>query len=188
MITTETATRLTYDLPMRRLYLVRFGFALLWAVVLVSSSPSVGPVLTTVLVVYPLFDAAAVLWQVRSHRGAQSSHLAERINIAVSILVAVAVGWASTVSLSSALVVWGLWAVGSGIPQLLTAMRNRRSGGQVFQMVSGGLSVVAGAGFVVQGLNGADTITGIGGYAALGGIFFLISAVLMGNRPSATTW
>lgn len=70
-----------------------------------------------------------------------------------------------------------MWAIGAGIPQLIAAIRNRRSGGQVPQMLSGGISVFAGSGFLLQGLQGAGTIAGVAGYAILGAIFFLVSAI-----------
>lgn len=162
---------------LRRLYFVRFAFAVVWAGLLLAVSSEEGPLLTALLVIYPLFDAGAVLWQLRAGGGARRSTAAERANVAVSVAVAAALGVASTVSIGAALAVWGLWAVGSGVPQLVAARRNRREGGQVPQMLSGGISVLAGASFLAQGLGGAENIAGAGGYATLGGIFFLISAL-----------
>jgi hypothetical protein len=46
---------------LRRLYLVRFGFALVWAVVLVATASSIGPVTAALLVIYPVFDVAAAV-------------------------------------------------------------------------------------------------------------------------------
>lgn len=162
---------------LRRLYFIRFAFAVLWAGLLLSVSATAGPLLTTLLIVYPLFDAGAVLWQLRAGSDPRRAKVTEWINVVVSVIVAVALGVASTVSIATALAVWGAWAIGSGIPQLITAIRNRRSGGQVAQMLSGGISVLAGGAFLTQGLRGADDIAGAGGYAILGGIFFLISAI-----------
>lgn len=181
MTTTETTTSPTSSLvfgkALRRLYFIRFAFAVVWAGILLATSSTVGPLLTVLLIVYPLFDAGAVLWQLRAESESQRSKLAEWINVVVSILVAIALGVASTVSIAAALTVWGVWAIGSGIPQLITALRNRRAGGQVPQMLSGGISVLAGGGFFTQGLQGAGDIAGVGGYATLGAVFFLISAI-----------
>jgi hypothetical protein len=44
-------------------------------------------------------------------------------------------------------------------------------------IISGGISVLAGAAFAAQGLQGGGTVSGVGGYAVLGGIFFLIAAI-----------
>ncbi|WP_072804512.1 hypothetical protein [Rhodococcoides yunnanense] len=179
MTTLETTSTPTAETALRTLYFVRSAFAIVWAAALLLTASTAGPLLTVVLVVYPLFDAAAVFWQLRSRGDAR---VPELVNIVVSVAVAVALGWASTVSMSAALVVWGLWAIGAGIPQLITAVRRRSAGGQVAQMFSGGISVVAGAAFLAQGLGGADSITGVGGYAVLGAVFFLISAFRLRTR------
>jgi len=177
MTTPTTTSSSTFGAALRRLYFIRFAFAVVWAGLLVLTSAAAGPLLTILLVVYPLFDAAAVLWQLRAERRSPRPKATEWINVVVSVLVAIALGVASTVSIAAALAVWGAWAIGSGIPQLITAIRNRRSGGQVPQMLSGGISVLAGGAFLAQGLQGAGDIVGVGGYATLGAVFFLVSAI-----------
>lgn len=172
---------------LRRLYVVRFVFALVWAILLWTTATTAGPLLTTLLVVYPLFDAAAVLWQLRTDNSHEAT-LSQRINVVVSVMVAIALGWASTVSIAAALTVWGVWAIAAGIPQLLTAIRQRRTGGQVPQMLSGGISVLAGTAFLTQGLRGVDDIGMVGNYATVGGVFFLISALRLSQllrKPAA---
>lgn len=177
MSISEMTASSTFSQALRRLYVIRFAFAIVWAGLLFATSTMAGPLLTALLVIYPLFDAGAVLRQLRVERDAQRSKVTEWINVVVSVIVAIALGIASTVSIAAALAVWGAWAIGSGIPQLITAIRNRRSGGQVAQMLSGGISVPAGGAFLAQGLQGAGNIAGVGGYAILGGVFFLISAI-----------
>lgn len=184
-MSTTTASSLTPASPvtvaprsaLRNLYFTRFGFTVIWAALLFVTAGVVSPLLTVLLIVYPLFDAAAVLWQIRAQRSIRRAKVSEWINIVVSILVAIALGWASTISSAAALIVWGVWAIGAGIPQLITAIRNRRSGGQVPQMLSGGISVFAGGAFLAQGLQGSEMLLGVAGYALLGAVFFLISAI-----------
>jgi len=175
--TSTSASTSTFGASLRRLYFIRFAFAVIWAGLVFATVTTAGPVLTVLLVVYPLFDAGAVLWQLRANPDSQRSKAAEWVNIVVSVVVAIALGVASTISIAAALAVWGAWAAGAGIPQLIAAIRNRRSGGQVPQMLSGGISVFAGSGFLFQGLQGADNIAGVAGYATLGAIFFLVSAI-----------
>jgi uncharacterized membrane protein HdeD (DUF308 family) len=177
MTTSDSRSTSPSSTALRRLYGIRAAFALVWAVLLLAAATPAGPPLTVLLVVYPLVDAAAVLWQLRSAHRSPGPRVAETVNVVVGVVVAVALGWASTVSIAAALGVWGAWAVGSGVPQLVTAARQRRSGGQVPQMLSGGLSVLAGTAFLAQAFQGADSIVGVGGYAALGGVFFLASAI-----------
>lgn len=175
--TSASASTSTFGASLRRLYFIRFAFAVIWAGLVFATATTAGPVLTVLLVVYPLFDAGAVLWQLRANPDSQRSKAAEWVNSVVSVIVAIALGVASTISIAAALVAWGAWAIGAGIPQLIAAIRNRRSGGQVPQMLSGGISVFAGSGFLFQGLQGADNIAGVAGYATLGAIFFLVSAI-----------
>lgn len=175
--TPTSASTSTFGTSLRRLYFIRFAFAIVWAGVVFATATTTGPLLTALLVVYPLFDAGAVLWQLRADPDSQRSKTAEWINVVVSVIVAIALGVASTISIAAALAVWGAWAIGAGIPQLIAAIRNRRSGGQVPQMLSGGISVFAGSGFLIQGLQGAGNIAGTAGYATLGAIFFVVSAI-----------
>lgn len=175
--TSASTSTSTFSAALRRLYFIRFAFAIVWAGLVFATSTMAGPLLTFLLIVYPLFDAAAVLWQLRTNPDSQRSKFAEWINVVVSVLVAVALGVASTISIAAALAVWGAWAIGAGIPQLIAAIRNHRSGGQVPQILSGGISVFAGSGFLFQGLQGGGNIAGVAGYAILGAIFFLVSAI-----------
>lgn len=172
----------TYARSLRTLYVIRFVFAGLWVgVVFATVAPQTAPsaLLTILLVIYPLFDAAAVLWQLRADPERGRPKTAEWFNVVVSVVIAVALGIASTSSVSAALAVWGVWAIIAGIPQLVAAIRNRRSGGQIAQMLSGGISVLAGAGFLLQGVQGNGMISGAAGYASLGAVFFLISAIIL---------
>jgi len=165
-----------FSASLRTLYFIRFAFAIVWAVVLFAAGGSGGVLLTVLLVVYPLVDAAAVLWQVRAEGASQASRIPEWINIVVSLIAAVALGLIATVSVAGVLLVWGLWAVVSGAVQLITALLRRSLGGQIPQIVSGAVSVLAGIGFAA-GSATATSPTAIGGYAAFGGILFLISAI-----------
>ncbi|MCW2817259.1 MAG: hypothetical protein JWR42_46, partial [Marmoricola sp.] len=50
-------------------------------------------------------------------------------------------------------------------------------GGQWPMILSGGISVLAGGAFIVQSGTPAASLTSLAGYATLGGIFFLVSAL-----------
>lgn len=175
-VTTATSAP-PFNSTLRRVYVARFAFAVIWALLLIPNGKHTGAALTVLLVVYPLADAAAVLAQLRSAQRTQGPRTTEWVNVAVSIAVAIALGWASASSLGIALAVWGVWAAVAGITQLVTAIAHRGLGGQVPQIVSGAISVVAGAAFLAQAAKSPASISGIGGYAILGGVFFLISAL-----------
>lgn len=169
----------SFGASLRTLYFIRFAFAIVWAAVLLIGGGSGGALLTVLLVVYPLVDAAAVLWQLRSEGSSQASRVPEGINVVVSIVAAIALGWVSTVSISGVLLVWGIWAVTSGAVQLIAALLRRGLGGQVPLIVSGAVSMLAGISFAAGSAQAASTV-GIGGYAVLGGVLFLIAAIRLG--------
>src|SRR5690242_2730572 len=84
-------TTATIAPALRRLYLVRFAFALVWAVLLLLTASSITPVSAVLLVLYPVVDVAAAVVDGRSSRDARLS-----VNIAVSALAAVGLAVAVT--------------------------------------------------------------------------------------------
>jgi uncharacterized membrane protein HdeD (DUF308 family) len=170
--------------PLRTLYLTRSGFAIAWALLLVTTP---GPLTAALLVVYPLFDlAAAVVDRRSSHPTATPSTLLV-VNMVLSLLAAIGLLLAVGTGTSAVLIVWGLWAITAGAVQLVVGLRRRALGGQWAMIASGGISVLAGAGFIAQS-GGSSSLAGLAGYAVLGGIFFLVSALrLRRARRSATS-
>ncbi|MFE0419951.1 DUF308 domain-containing protein [Streptomyces tendae] len=165
---------------LRRLYFVRFGFAIVWALVMFTMAKEITPVAGVLLVLYPLFDVGAAVVDANASRETRSPVLLY-INMAVSLVAAVSVGIAATSGIPAVLRVWGAWAIVSGLVQLIVAVPRRKMGGQWPMILSGGISVLAGASFVASA--GADdpSLASAVGYAIPGGIFFLISALRLGR-------
>lgn len=181
MLMTTTGTQPATS-PLRTLYLTRFAFAIVWAVLLLVSSTTLdaattlGPLTAVLLVVYPLLDlAAAVIDRGSSHPTGSPSALLV-VNMVLSLLAAIGLLLAIRSGASSVLVVWGLWAITAGAVQLVVGLRRRALGGQWAMIASGGISVLAGASFIAQSRE-AGSVTTLAGYAVLGGIFFLVSAL-----------
>ncbi|MFB2598778.1 hypothetical protein ACEXQE_13370 [Herbiconiux sp. P17] len=185
MTTVDSPTATPLARTLRRLYFTRFGFAVVWALLLALVAPGVAPLLTVLLVLYPLVDAASVFTELRASGSSPRSRVSETVNIVVSVLAAVALGWVSFVSPAAVLAVWGVWAVLAGATQLLTGLSRRRLGGQWPLMFSGGLSVLVGFAFLAQGLGGATSVTSVAGYATLGGVLFLVSAIRLTRAARA---
>lgn len=182
--TTTPAPSSTPDAVMsalRRLYLVRFGFALIWAAVLFLTASSIGRVSATLLVIYPLFDVGAAVVDARSSRTSRSA-LGLYVNIAISGLAAVGLIFAVASGIPGVLRVWGAWAVTAGLVQLIVALRRRELGGQWAMIASGGISALAGISFLRQAAAPAPSLSSLAGYALLGGIFFLVSALRLGRN------
>jgi hypothetical protein len=174
--TTTAPAEATVATGLRRLYFVRFGFALVWAVALFATASSIGPVSATLLVLYPLFDVAVVTLDAASSR-AGGSALGLYVNIASSSIVVVGLVVAVNSGIPAVLRVWGIWAVVAGLAQLVVALRRRMLGGQWAMIVSGAISTVAGISFFVQAAGPHPSLRNLAGYALLGGIFFLVSAL-----------
>ena len=182
-----TAAAPTVDLPtplapvLQRVYVARAVFAVAWAVLLLvtasslDSIASISAVTVVLLVLYPLVDLAATIVDLRSGRASRPAALA--VNAALSLLAALGLAFAVGSDLAAVLRVWGAWAVTAGIVQLVVAVRRRALGGQWAQVLSGGISVLAGGSFLAQAGSDSASLGSLAGYATLGGIFFLVSAV-----------
>jgi uncharacterized membrane protein HdeD (DUF308 family) len=162
---------------LRRLYLVRFGFALLWAVALFVTASELTAVSVALLVLYPLFDVAAAVVDGRSSGWTALQYA----NIGISALAAVGLAVAAGSGSAPVVRVWGAWAIAAGLVQFVVGLRRRRLGGQWAMIVSGTLSVLAGVYFVL-GAGGDVTLRNLANYAVLGGIFFLVAALRLGGR------
>jgi len=170
--------------PLRRLYFVRFGFALLWAAALFLTASSIGPVSATLLVLYPLVDVAAAVVDARSSQASRSVP-GLYVNIVISGIAAVGLVFAITSGIPAVLRAWGAWAVVAGLVQLVVALPRRRDlGGQWAMIASGAISTLAGGSFLLQAAAPHATLGNLAGYALLGGIFFLVSALRLAGRST----
>ncbi|MFE1879991.1 hypothetical protein [Streptomyces diastatochromogenes] len=176
MASTASAELIGATPALRRLYVIRFVFAAAWAALLLVSGSELTLGTKLLLFLYPAFDVAAAVVDARSARAAGPVK-GLYANMAASALAAVGVGVASTSGVADVLRVWGAWAVVSGLIQLLVGVARRPMGGQWAMILSGGISVLAGATFIRSATQDDPSLTTLAGYATLGGIFFLVSAI-----------
>ena len=179
-MTTIDHGRTSIATALRKLYFARFGFAIVWAVLFGITATTLNPASIALLVLYPVVDLITAVIDFRASR-AEKPAPALYVNMALSLLAAIGLAVAVTSGTSAALVVWGVWAITAGAVQLIVALTRRALGGQWPMILSGGLSVLAGTAFTLQGILPDGNIVGLAGYAALGGIFFLISALRLGR-------
>ncbi|MEV0790027.1 hypothetical protein [Kribbella sp. NPDC050459] len=168
---------------LRTLYFVRFGFAVVWAVLMMGIGKTINPGTVVLLLIYPLFDVAAAVVDFRTS-GATRPKAPLYANMALSLLTAVGLGVASASGIPAVLRVWGAWAITAGVVQLIVAILRYRLGGQWAMILSGGISVLAGGSFVVMAGGPKASLASVAGYAILGGVFFLISAVRLHRLTS----
>ncbi|GAA4995527.1 hypothetical protein [Actinopolymorpha pittospori] len=184
-MTTVTAPGIsTTASTLRRLYFVRFVFAIVWALAMFSTATHLGPLAVALLVIYPLFDVAAAAIDARASRATGSPTLLY-VNVVVSLLAAAGLAVAGTSGIPAVLRVWGAWAVVAGLVQLIVGVKRRKMGGQWPMIISGGISVLAGGSFIASAAADNPVLTNAIGYAIPGGIFFLISAIRLGRAAKA---
>jgi uncharacterized membrane protein HdeD (DUF308 family) len=157
---------------LRRIYSVRAGLALAWAFALVLAGGELRGATTALLIAYPAIDVAASLLDARdTHTRVQW------LNASIGVAALAGLAVATAHDAAAVLRVFGAWALVSGAVQLGVALARRRTTpGQLPMILSGGISVVAGAAFVAMA--GADDpkLTNLAGYATLGAVFYLVSA------------
>ncbi|RCV50302.1 hypothetical protein [Marinitenerispora sediminis] len=161
---------------LRNLYLIRFGFQVGWAIAVALTASALTPLVVALLVLYPVFDLVCAVIDFRS-AGATRPKAALYLNMALSALAAIALALFAATGSAAVLSIWGLWAVTAGAVQLAVALRRYRLGGQWPMILSGGISVFAGTGFFLQAGGPQASLVGVAGYATLGAVFFLASAI-----------
>lgn len=163
---------------LKQYYFIRAAFSGAWVAAAFAVAPSSAAIAGALLVLYPAWDAAANFVDgLRS--GGLAQNRTQALNVLVSLATAVAVLIALQMSMNRVLGVFGAWAILSGLLQLGTAIRRWRSFGAQWAMVlSGGQSALAGGFFIFQATTPmSPTIANVAGYAAVGAIYFLVSAV-----------
>ncbi|WP_406094565.1 hypothetical protein [Streptomyces sp. NBC_01013] len=171
----------TVPAALRKLYFLRFAFAAVWAALLFATADELSAFAVTLLVVYPLFDVACAIVDIRSARANGQPLRALYVNIALSALTGIGLAAAATSGIPAVLRVWGAWAVTAGIVQLVVGAARRQLGGQWAMIASGAISTLAGASFLAAAGKAGASLDNLAGYAFLGGVFFLVSALRLGR-------
>jgi uncharacterized membrane protein HdeD (DUF308 family) len=159
-------------------YFVRFAVSAVWVALAFTVAKTMPPLAAIMLVAYPAWDALANFVDAR-RTGGMSRNKSQLLNFVVSVLATLAVAIALTSSMNAVLAVYGVWAVLSGLFQLITAVRRwKTSGAQWAMILSGAQSALAGIFFVTMA-GGVEniSITNVAPYAAFGAFYFLLSAV-----------
>jgi uncharacterized membrane protein HdeD (DUF308 family) len=133
------------------------------------------------LVLYPVIDAVASGIDARGQQGSARQLL--ELNAAVSAVAAVALGIAATGDKGDVLVVFGAWALLTGVAQLVVAIRRRMILGRQWPLLLAGAgSTFFGIAFLVMSGGADPMLEMIAVYAAGGGIEFVIQAWLLARR------
>ncbi|TAL96746.1 MAG: DUF308 domain-containing protein [Paraburkholderia sp.] len=174
----EDITRAQEERWLKHYYFVRTAFSAVWVALAFSVGQHSPASMAALLVAYPAWDALANYIDM-SRSGGMAENRTQAINVLISVLTTVAVIVTLRVNMNWVLGVFGVWAILSGLLQLGTAVRRwKRFGAQWAMILSGGQSALAGAFFIVQaGAPMPPAIDKVAGYAAVGAVYFLVSAL-----------
>jgi uncharacterized membrane protein HdeD (DUF308 family) len=159
-------------------YYLRFGVSAIWVALAFTVAKVMPPLAAVMLVAYPAWDALANYLDAR-RSGGLTRNRSQMLNFVVSIVAAIAVAATLPQGMHSVLQIFGVWAVLSGLFQLLTGVRRWKSHGAQWAMIlSGAQSGLAGVHMLGKAAGTAPvSIADIAPYAAFGAFYFLISAV-----------
>jgi uncharacterized membrane protein HdeD (DUF308 family) len=163
---------------LRRYYFTRAAVSTVWVALAFVVGMHSLPGAALLLVIYPAWDALANYIDM-TRSGGKADNRTQAINVAISAATTAAVLIALKTDATWVLGVFGVWAIVAGLLQLATALRRwKQFGAQWAMVLSGAQSALAGGLFLT--LTPAPlmlAITKIAGYAGVGALYFLVSAV-----------
>ena len=174
---------------LRNLYFTRTAVQVLWAGVVLATAASNPALAAGLLILYPLWDVACTVYDLRSSTRSNSGQpTAQYVNAALGSLAAIGIALTAFKAPQRAVVIFGAWALAAGLAQLAVGIsRRKKLGGQWAMMLSGLQSAAAGVAFILGGVHDKTHIKDLGGYAIFGGVYFLIAGFLMHRKLSQGT-
>jgi len=173
---------------LRNLYFSRAGFSILW-VILVSVFAKTNTSIAAVLfIIYPAWDVIATYFDIQANPATSTSKAPQYVNAAISTITTVAVILALQQDIPQALIVFGSWAILTGLIQLILGLKRRQVlPGQWPMIISGAQSILAGGAFIAMAHKPNQGITTLAGYAAFGAFYFLLAAFRLSKTVKSNT-
>jgi hypothetical protein len=171
---------------LRNLYFVRTAFQVVWAAAVISAAAHQPQVAAVLFLLYPLWDVACTVYDLNTFSKTGSSRTSQIINALFGGAAAIGIGLTVFQSPTYAVAIFGVWAFGAGVLQLVVGLIRRKElgGGQWSMILSGAQSALAGTFFIILGLQDKKHVGDVGGYAIFGAFYFLIAATLLSRKLS----
>ncbi|MDE1174974.1 MAG: hypothetical protein PW789_00005 [Edaphobacter sp.] len=170
---------------LRNLYFIRTMFQLIWAAGVLSTALTQPRFAAALLIVYPLWDVACTLYDLKTSGVTGSARNSQVINALLGTATALGITLTVFSKPAFSIAIFGAWAFAAGLLQLVAGLiRRKQLGGQWAMILSGAQSTAAGIAFVLGGLSGKLHAKDMGGYAIFGAIYFLIGGSLLNRRLS----
>ena len=174
---------------LRNLYFVRTAFQLAWAAGVITTAIKQPQIAAVLFLLYPLWDVACTVYDLITSSRSGTARTSQMINALLGVGAAIGIGLTVFQQPIYSVAVFGMWAFGAGLLQLVLGLIRRKQigGGQWPMILSGAQSMIAGAAFFVGGLYDKRHIKDVGGYAIFGAVYFLIGGVLLARRLSKSS-
>ncbi|NHA06187.1 hypothetical protein G7092_20430 [Mucilaginibacter sp. HC2] len=162
---------------LRSLYFARVAFSVIWVILVsVFAKTNIG-IASILFIIYPAWDVIATWFDIKANPP-QVSKTPQYVNMAIGVITTIGVALALQKGVPVALMVFGVWAIVTGLIQLILGLRRRKEfGGQWPMIISGGQSVLAGGAFIAMAKSPTMGISNLAGYSAFGAFYFLLAAI-----------
>ncbi len=161
---------------LRKLYLIRASFSVAWVILIALFAKTSMGIASVLLIIYPAWDVVGTFLDIRANHNS-TSKTPQYVNAVISGITTIAVGLALQKGVPEVLIVFGAWAIGTGLIQLILGLRRRKFlGGQWPMIISGAQSIIGGTSFIILAHDPTKGITSLAGYAAFGAFYYLLAA------------
>src|ERR1700761_5160218 len=175
--TTSSTTAVQTARSLRSLYFTRTAFSVIWVTLISVFAKTNSSIAGILFIVYPAWDVLATYLDIKANPPGVSK-TPQYVNAAIGILTTIGVVLALQRGVPAALIVFGIWAIITGLVQLILGLRRRKElGGQWPMIISGGQSMIAGSVFIAMANSPTMGISNLAGYSAFGAFYFLLSAI-----------
>jgi hypothetical protein len=171
---------------LRNLYFVRTAFQVMWAAGVITTAIRQPQIAAVLFLLYPLWDVVCTVYDLNTSSQSGSARTSQIVNAVLGVGAAIGIGLTVFHQPIYAVAVFGVWAFGAGLLQLVVGLIRRKQlgGGQWAMILSGAQSMIAGIAFLLGGLSDKSHIKDVGGYATFGALYFLIGGVLLTRKLS----
>lgn len=162
---------------LRSLYFARVVFSAIWVILISIFSKTNSGIAGILFIIYPAWDVFATYLDIKANPP-HVSKTPQYVNAVIGILTTIGVALALQKGVPAAIMVFGAWAIITGLIQLILGLRRRKElGGQWPMIISGGQSMIAGSAFIAMANSPTMGISSLAGYSAFGAFYFLLAAI-----------
>lgn len=161
---------------LRNLYFTRAAFSVSWVIIVSLFAKGSLTIATVLLIIYPAWDVIGTFLDIRANRHNNTSKTPQYVNIGISTVTTIAIAFALQKGIPMTLMVFGAWAILTGLIQFILGLSRKKSmSGQWPMIISGAQSIVGGTINIILAHNPSRGITSLATYVAFGAFYYLLA-------------